>query len=90
MVDSFDQAKKQISEIKPQAQASRSQTLVSADLKKQLNFIINNNNNTNLYSANGGRMTALGSSHIAIVSKTGTVFSKALVTSNLAHPVLLS
>ena len=67
-----------------------SQTLVSADLAKLLNLIINNNNNTNLYSANGGRMTVLGSSHIAFVTKTGTVFTKALVTSNLAHPVLLS
>ena len=32
----------------------------------------------------------LGSSRIALVTKTGTVFSKALVTSNLAPPVLLS
>ena len=35
-------------------------------------------------------MTVLGSSQIALVTRTGTVFSKALVTSNLAHPVLLS
>ena len=33
-------------------------------------------------------MTVLGSSHIALVTKTETVFSKALVTSNLAPPVL--
>ena len=31
----------------------------------------------------------LGSSNIALITNTGTVFSKALVTSNLAHPVLL-
>ena len=35
-------------------------------------------------------MTVLGSSQIALITKIGTVFSKALVTSNLAHPVLLS
>jgi len=35
-------------------------------------------------------MTVLGSSQMALVTRTGTVFSKALVTSNLAHPVLLS
>ena len=67
-----------------------SQTLVSADLAKQLKLFINNNNNTNLYSANGGRMTVLGSSQIALVTKTGTVFSKALVASNLAHPATMS
>ena len=35
-------------------------------------------------------MTVLGSPPIALITKTGTVFSKALVTSNLTHPVLLS
>ena len=35
-------------------------------------------------------MTVLGSSNIAIITRNGTAYSKALVTSNLAHPVLLS
>ena len=35
-------------------------------------------------------MTVLSSSHIALVTKTGTVFTNTLVISNLAHPVLLS
>ena len=59
-------------------------------MAKQLNLDINNNNTTSLYSANGGKMTVFGSFQIALVTRTGTVFSKALVTSNLAHPVLLS
>ena len=59
-------------------------------MAKQLNLDINNNNTTTLYSANGGKMRVLGSSQIGLVTRTGAVFSKALVTSNLAHPVLLS
>ena len=35
-------------------------------------------------------MRVLGSSNIALILSTGRVFSKALVTLNLAHPVLLS
>ena len=67
-----------------------SQTLVSADYVKQLQLIVNKNNNIQLFSANGGQMTVLGSSQIILKTKSTIIRTEALVTTNLAHPMLLS
>ena len=67
-----------------------SQTLVSADYVKQLQLIVNKNNNIQLFSANGGQMTVLGSSQIILKTKSTIIKTEALMTTNLAHPMLLS
>ena len=67
-----------------------SQTLISADYAKQLKLQINNNNNIQLFSANGGQMQVLGSSRVIMHTISRSIKTEALVTTNLAHPVLLS
>ena len=67
-----------------------SQTLISADYAQQLNLHINNNNKIQLFSANGGNMQVLGSSKIIMKTRSRTIKTEALVTTILAHLVLLS
>ena len=67
-----------------------SQTLISAEYTKQLKLQINNNNRIQLFSANGGQMQVLGSSKVIMYTKSRSIKTEALVTTNLAYPVLLS
>ena len=46
--------------------------------------------NIQLFSANGGNMQVLGTSKILMITRSRTVPTEAIVTTNLAHPVLLS
>ena len=46
--------------------------------------------NIQLFSANGGNMQVIGTSKILMITRSRTVPTEAIVTTNLAHPVLLS
>ena len=66
------------------------QTIVSAKFYKQFNLKLRRNQNIPLFSANGGKITVLGSANVIFSTSTCKVSSTVLVATDMTHPVLLS
>ena len=67
-----------------------SQTLISADVAEIAGLDVNKNTSTQLYTANGGRMSILGESDIILKSDAHSTKTRALVSSEMKHTVLVS
>ena len=63
---------------------------MSAKFYKQFNLKLNRNQHIPLFSANGGKITVLGSANVIFSTSTCNVPSTVLVATDMTHPVLLS
>ena len=67
-----------------------SQTILSAQLARQLCLDINKNNNVQLYTANGGSVNIEGTSELIIKNGDIMIKSSVIVANTLSHSVLIS
>ena len=67
-----------------------SQTILSAQLARQLCLSINNNNGVQLFTANGGIGNIEGTSPLIIRNNDISITSAVIVASNLSHSALIS
>ena len=67
-----------------------SQTILSAQLARQLRLDINKNSDVQLYTANGGSVNIEGVSDLIIRNGDVTIKSTAIVANTLSHSVLIS
>jgi len=66
------------------------QTIISADVGRQLRVNINNNRPIELYAANGTKMNVLGSAELIMNSGVSSAHTEVIVVEDVTLPVLVS